>query len=489
MSIRYTSLGNISVSNPSAHNTYGKTVYNPDADLFYSLGSIGSPSRLNISYMQVNNNAGTATMTSISSQPTEFTALGSNNSYTMCYYNRRLYVCTYSTIGKIYVLYLDSTYKSISGFTTKERAYGTNESILQVYFNPYSKMMYHMVTILNGSTFSNSPNYRMYNLDTDPSLNNELTNTIPFDTTSTTNTNTQLTSLAFDSNNNVYYTVPDGIYRAPIDSSFNINTPNKTRIVTLSNTYITQLPNTFYNSYNNSLYYNNTNSTTVVQNIYNLDTSQTTTNISPGVYWYIAMDSLNNMFFVPFAVNSSPFTMKVNYRIVCFKEDTQILTQGGYKPIQDLRKGDLVKTSQSGYKPIYKIGHTEINHQCSEERIKDQLYKCSTENFPEVFEDLVITGCHNILVDNFKNEEERKKAKEVNDISGDREECITENKYRLPACVDERTTVYESAGVHKIYHFALENEDYYMNYGVYANGLLVESTSKRFMDEQNMKEN
>jgi hypothetical protein len=55
--------------------------------------------------------------------------------------------------------------------------------------------------------------------------------------------------------------------------------------------------------------------------------------------------------------------------------------------------------------------------------------------------------------------------------------------------VDERTTVYEVAGVHKIYHFALENEDYYMNYGVYANGLLVESTSKRFMDEQNMKEN
>jgi len=29
----------------------------------------------------------------------------------------------------------------------------------------------------------------------------------------------------------------------------------------------------------------------------------------------------------------------------------------------------------------------------------------------------------------------------------------------------------------------LENEDYYMNYGVLANGLLVETTSKRFMKE------
>jgi hypothetical protein len=30
---------------------------------------------------------------------------------------------------------------------------------------------------------------------------------------------------------------------------------------------------------------------------------------------------------------------------------------------------------------------------------------------------------------------------------------------------------------------ALENDDYYMNYGIYANGLLVETCSKRFMKE------
>ena len=34
-----------------------------------------------------------------------------------------------------------------------------------------------------------------------------------------------------------------------------------------------------------------------------------------------------------------------------------------------------------------------------------------------------------------------------------------------------------------IWHFALENEDYYKNYGVYANGLLVETCSKRMMKE------
>jgi uncharacterized protein YjhX (UPF0386 family) len=174
--------------------------------------------------------------------------------------------------------------------------------------------------------------------------------------------------------------------------------------------------------------------------------------------------------------------IKMAYDIICFKRNTQILTKTGYKLIQNLKKGDLIKTLQNGYKPIYKIGYNELNHPSSEERIKNQLYKCSSENFPELFEDLMITGCHCILVHEYKNEKERLDSKIINTI----ENCLTEGMYRLPACVDEKTTVYEVSGVHKIYHFALENEDYYMNYGVYANGLLVESTSKRFMDESFM---
>ena len=163
---------------------------------------------------------------------------------------------------------------------------------------------------------------------------------------------------------------------------------------------------------------------------------------------------------------------------ICFKENTQILTINGYKLIQDLRKGDLIKTSKNGYKPIYKIGTDTVLQKSSNKRIKDQLYKCSTDSYPELFEDLVVTGCHCILVDSFKNDQEKQNAMKVNND----EIYITEDKYRLPACVDERTTLYEELGRHNIYHFALENDEYCENYGVYANGLLVESTSKRFMD-------
>jgi hypothetical protein len=164
--------------------------------------------------------------------------------------------------------------------------------------------------------------------------------------------------------------------------------------------------------------------------------------------------------------------------MVCFKEGTKILTDKGYKPIQDLRKGDLVKTLNNDYKQIDMIGKRDIYHPSLEDRIKDQLYKCSETEYPEVFEDLVITGCHSILVDSFSSEEQKEKVIEVN---GDT--YVTDNKYRVPACCDYRASVYEVQGTYTIYHFALENDNYYMNYGIYANGLLVETCSKRYLKE------
>jgi hypothetical protein len=55
---------------------------------------------------------------------------------------------------------------------------------------------------------------------------------------------------------------------------------------------------------------------------------------------------------------------------------------------------------------------------------------------------------------------------------------VTDKKYRLLAYIDERAEPWNSEGTYTVYHFALENENERMNYGVYANGgLLVESSS------------
>jgi hypothetical protein len=136
--------------------------------------------------------------------------------------------------------------------------------------------------------------------------------------------------------------------------------------------------------------------------------------------------------------------------MVCFKEDTKILTNNGYVAIQNLRKGDMIKTLKNGYQPIAMIGKRAIYHPASNERIKDQLYNCSRREYKEVFDDLIITGCHCILVDEFTDEAQKQKTIEVN-----RKIYATDNKYRLPACVDSRAGIYEPSGTYTIYHLAL----------------------------------
>ena len=168
--------------------------------------------------------------------------------------------------------------------------------------------------------------------------------------------------------------------------------------------------------------------------------------------------------------------------IICFKEDTKILILNQetqleeYEYVQNLRKGTLVKTLLNGYVPLHNIGtSTIVNHEHME-RTEERLYKCSNDKYPELFEDLVITGHHCILVDNLTDLEKEKCIGIQKDV------FVTDRKYRLPVCIDDRSQPYEVSGLHNIYNFALEHQDVKMNYEVYANGLLVETTSIRFID-------
>lgn len=163
----------------------------------------------------------------------------------------------------------------------------------------------------------------------------------------------------------------------------------------------------------------------------------------------------------------------------CFKEGSRILTNHGYVLVENLRTGDLVQTFRNGLVPIAMIGYRDLEHRGAVERIKDQLYICPVgEDFPGLFSDLVLTGCHSLLANSFRDIEEVEKVKGVLGRL-----YTTDDLYRIPACVDMRTVVYSEVGGYRVYHLALENSDYYMNYGIYANGLLVESCSKRYLKE------
>ena len=92
--------------------------------------------------------------------------------------------------------------------------------------------------------------------------------------------------------------------------------------------------------------------------------------------------------------------------------------------------------------------------------------------------DLIITGCHSILVSDLTDQQ----RDDVIEVQG--ATYVTDHLYRLPACVDQRSVPFDQEGLFTIWHLALENNDPYMNYGIFADGLLVETTSKRMMLER-----
>ena len=169
--------------------------------------------------------------------------------------------------------------------------------------------------------------------------------------------------------------------------------------------------------------------------------------------------------------------------IPCFMEGTKIqcldkqTNTDVYVPIQTLKPGDLVKTYKHGYVALKLIGIRDIVNSGDAERSKERLYQCTSAAYPELFEDLFITGSHSILVDTLTADQQKQSIDIFDKI------YKTDDKYRLPACIDDRSVPYNKAGTFPIYHIALENENYYYNYGIYANGLLVETCSLRYLQE------
>jgi hypothetical protein len=166
-------------------------------------------------------------------------------------------------------------------------------------------------------------------------------------------------------------------------------------------------------------------------------------------------------------------------RITCLDEET-----GGDKEveIENLRPGKFVKTYAHGYVPVNCIGYSMLpNPTNTDERIQERLYRLTPERYPTLTRDLIITGCHAVLEDELTEEQTEQTVQILEDI------FITDDKYRLIAMIDERAEIYETEEEEsEIWHLCLEHEDDKMNYGIYANGLLVESCCKCNLERVNI---
>lgn len=155
--------------------------------------------------------------------------------------------------------------------------------------------------------------------------------------------------------------------------------------------------------------------------------------------------------------------------VICFKEGSKILTSMGYVRVEDLVEGHLVQTNRHGVLPICAMGRSRVYNSGSQVRIKDRLY--AYRGLPGLFEDLVLTGLHSVLVDKLSSLEEAHMMAHFGQVKQ------TDGKYHLLAHKDARATPYEQKGTFNVYHLALECDDRERHYGIFANGLLVESCS------------
>jgi len=159
----------------------------------------------------------------------------------------------------------------------------------------------------------------------------------------------------------------------------------------------------------------------------------------------------------------------------CFNEGTKILClnknlEEEYIPIENLRKGDLVKSYKHGYRKIDLIGkNLMINNP---NRFTECMYKMEKTEENGLLEDLIVTGGHSILIDDLGI------CKEENDKLFGITPMIND-KYLLLSAVSKEFIKLENTNLYTYYHFILENngnDD--ERFGVYANGILTETPSK-----------
>ena len=166
----------------------------------------------------------------------------------------------------------------------------------------------------------------------------------------------------------------------------------------------------------------------------------------------------------------------------CFNEGTKILClnknlEEEYIPIENLRKGDLVKSYKHGYRKINLIGKNPMVN--NPNVYNECMYKMEKTDDNGLLEDLIVTGGHSILVDDLGI------CKEENDKIFGTTPTI-DGKYLLLCSISKDFTKLDNINLYIYYHFVLENngnDD--ERFGVWANGLLTETPSTTYFINHN----
>lgn len=191
-----------------------------------------------------------------------------------------------------------------------------------------------------------------------------------------------------------------------------------------------------------------------------------------------------------FSANPSTETITILYdsQASCFNENTKILClnkncEEEYIIIQNLKKGDLVKSYLHGYRKIELIGKGKIMNQPNICWYKTMFLLEKTDQ-NELIEDLIVTGGHALLVDQL-SEKELETYKQMM-VFGDGNPIKIDNKFLLLAGVSSLFKQITEQKIFTFYHLSLENNgDDNERFGIWANGILTETVSKKQFNEFN----
>lgn len=171
-------------------------------------------------------------------------------------------------------------------------------------------------------------------------------------------------------------------------------------------------------------------------------------------------------------VDTTTTDIRSPFYVPCFGPGTKILAAGSaWIPIESLRVGDIVKTYLHGLRPItYIYKGTMINN-------PDVWHTCMYTAQREGFDPLVVTGGHSFLVDSLTESQRRAQAGYWGANSVD---VAIDDKVLLLAPVSDEFKQVKNREMYTYYHIVVENDgNDDRRYGVYANGFLTETPSKK----------
>ena len=169
----------------------------------------------------------------------------------------------------------------------------------------------------------------------------------------------------------------------------------------------------------------------------------------------------------------------LNNTCTCFSEGTKILCLNNYQKelkeeyvsVQDLKVGDFVKSYKHGYRKISKILTGSFINNPIEQGASNCMYRMKKTEDNGLIDDLTLTRNHGVLVDKINKEININNLEVIDDLVS----IITADSDKFEKVLD--------ANLHKYYHFSLETDgDEDRRFGVWANGLLVETPSNNMMD-------